>query len=166
MLTEVTLKVPQEVVPELKMLAEKLAGMEMANNHAGLLSYEEEDECVKEAINWLIQNLIIRRPRDYGLIMLAIDQGAIQGINGFNSGQGFIDYLKVLGFNTAVSRTTLFNMVKITVGDYPNWDFMDDPGQVETIRRRNVPRLFVSAYLRTKRMRENMKLNGNLNKVV
>ena len=113
------------------------------------------DLCMRQAIVELIEDGVIRRPRDYGWIMLALDQKAIKDFEGFSSHQAFIDYLKMLGVEALPCRTTLYNIYNITIGEYPEWTFLDEPNNSEILRRKNLIVRLISAYMRAKREKLN-----------
>lgn len=109
------------------------------------------DLCMKQAIMELIEDKVIRRPRDYGWIMLALEQKVVKDIDGFSSHQAFIDYLALLGVESLPGKTTLFRTYNITDGTYPDWTFLDHPKHEEELRRKNIIVRFLSAYMRAKR---------------
>ncbi len=119
------------------------------------------DECVKEAITTLLNDHVIRRPRDYAWLMIAFGQGAVgSDLNSITSPQAFINYLEFIGIKDVPCRTTLFNVQNITFGTFPNWTFSDTKKPNEIIRRKNIVTRFLSAYVSAKRR----ILNSNLNK--
>ena len=117
------------------------------------------DLCMKQAIMELIEDKVIRRPRDFGWIMLALEQKVIKDIDSFSSHQAFIDYLGLLGVESLPNRSTLFRAYAITEGVYPNWTFLDGSNQDEELRRKNVVVRFLSAFLRAKRSQCNNGCN-------
>jgi len=109
------------------------------------------DLCMRQAIMELIEDKVIRRPRDFGWIMLALEQKVVKDFEGFSSHQAFIDYLGLLGIKALPGKTTLFRTYNITDGTYPNWSFLDNPKHEEVLRRKNIIVRFLSAYMRAKR---------------
>lgn len=63
----------------------------------------------------------------------------------------FLNYLKVLGVENAPGKSTLYNNLVLIDGEYPEWEFADNPATAEVIRRRNVGKRFVNAYQTAKR---------------
>ena len=113
------------------------------------------DLCMKQAITELIGDKVIRRPRDFGWIMLALEQKVVKDFDSFSSHQAFIDYLGLLGVEALPGKTTLFRTYNITDGTYPDWTFLDNPKHEEELRRKNIVVRFLSAYMRAKRTKWN-----------
>ena len=63
----------------------------------------------------------------------------------------FISYLRILGFKNLPSRSSLYRIGDTILGTYPNWTFSDHPSHFEELRRRNIARLFLSAFNRFRR---------------
>lgn len=118
------------------------------------------DLCMKQAIDELQRDRVIRRPRDYGWIMSALDQGLVADIEPFTSPSRFREYLKLLDIQPLPSKTTISSAYNNVLGDFPDWTFMDDPDATEVLRRKNVVNRFRSAFMRAKRA----KLTTNLDK--
>ena len=113
------------------------------------------DLCMKQALTELIKDHVIRRPRDLGWIMLALEQKVVKDFDSFSSHQAFIDYLGMLGVEMLPGKTTLFRTYTITDGTYPDWTFLDNPKHEEELRRKNIIVRFLSAYMRAKRTKWN-----------
>ena len=124
-----------------------------------IVTEDNKDLCAKIAFETLIINKVIRRPRDYAWIMMAMEQKVIGDYDNFRSPQSFIDFLQQLGIEKLPGRTTLFDAYSITLGSYPEWTFTDNPSADESLRRKNVVKQFLSAYGRAKR--ENPNRNPN-----
>ena len=156
---ELTLRVPEAVAPEMKKLAEKLAGM-VGGHVDDLLEAEDLDMFFAKAIDVLQKDRVIVRPRDFGWIMAALDQGLIAEIEPFVSPTRFRMYMKILGIQPVPSKTTIASAYNCVVGDFPHWGFLDEPDVTEVLRRKNVVVRFRSAFARAKRE----KLAGKLDK--
>lgn len=78
---EITLRVPEELVPELEALAKKLAILVAGTDED--LSADDYDTSFREAILELIKDSVIRKPRDYAWIMAAINDGYVDGAEPF-----------------------------------------------------------------------------------
>ena len=148
---EITIRVPDDMAQLVEQWAQWIPEMEVVREVDNMMSEDVRDLCARTAFDTLLEEKAIRRPRDYAWIMLAMDQEAIDDFEGFRSHQDYIDYLKEIGVDGVPSRTTLFNMENMTMGDYPDWTFLDEPSPNEALRRKNLVKLFLSAYRRAKR---------------
>ena len=124
-----------------------------------IVTEEKRDLCAKTAFNTLLENNVIRRPRDYAWIMMAMNEGVIDDFKCEMSLQGFIDYLKELGFKGLPCRTSLYNAYAKTLKSFPEWKFVDVDDAGEILRRKNVVVQFMSAYGVAKRGIMNRMLN-------
>ena len=79
---ELTIRVPEAVAPEIKMLAEKLASV-VEGRDDDWLEGDDFNAFFKMAIDELRNDRVIVRPRDYGWIMAALDQGVVADIERF-----------------------------------------------------------------------------------
>lgn len=104
------------------------------------------DRCVKYAINTLRRNGVFRHVYDYTWIMMAINQGLIEGLDAFRSPQAFLDYLTELGIDKLPTRFSISLAYSKTLDTYPNWTFIDVADACEILRRKNVVKQFLSAY--------------------
>ena len=118
------------------------------------------DQCMKLAIETLRTNKVFRHMYDYTWIMLALNDGVLEEYDGFKSPQAFLDYLYEIGIDGLPSRITLFLANSKTLDSYPNWTFLDVDSASEILRRKNVVKQFMSAYIKAKYG----YLNKNLNK--
>lgn len=109
------------------------------------------DLCVAMAINELRDRHVLRRAYDYTYIMLVINQENIDRHLFFASPQDYIDYLSMLDVNRIPGKTSIYDMMSCTRGEYPNWQFSDRSDNVETLRRNNIAKQFLSAYYRARR---------------
>jgi hypothetical protein len=148
---EITLRVPDDMVALIEQLAQHLEGVEIADVCDGTLTETDIDQCFRQAFMELKQDNVIRKPRDYAWIMMALEQNVIKDVNGFSSHQAYIDYLEMLGVEDVPGRTTLFRAYNLTVGTYPDWTFLDTPKKEEVLRRKNIIVRFSSAFMRAKR---------------
>ena len=156
---EITLRVNDEMAAVIVQLVKHLEGVEMVCSMDSSMNDDDRALCVRQAFDSLLADHAIRRPRDYAWIMMAANQGALDDFSAFCSHQDYIDYLKTIGLMEVPSRTTLYNAENMTLDEYPNWQFMDEPTASETLRRTNLVKLFLSAYRRAKRALLNEKLN-------
>ncbi len=157
---EITLRVPDDMVALIEQWAERIPEMEVVCSVDSIVTEDVRDLCAKAAFETLLINNVIRRPRDYAWIKMALDQNVIPDFKGFYSDQNFIDYLQQLGIERLPGRTTLYDAYSITLDRYPDWTFTDNPDADEALRRKNVVKQFLSAYGRAKRE----KANSNPNK--
>lgn len=109
------------------------------------------DLCVAGAIRELQESGKIKHPSDYAYIMLASNESTLKGLPSFCSPQEFIDYLKELELDRLPGRNTLYDAMNKTLGRYPDWEFSDAPKPAESLRRKNVARLFLSGFSKLKR---------------
>ncbi len=158
---QIVLRVEDSAYEILKNTFTLMNGVEVEEVHDAVDITELRDDCVKEAITKLLDDRIIRRPRDYAWLMIAIGQGVVgSDFKSITSPQAFINYMKYIGIKDVPCRTTLFNVQNITFGIFPNWTFSDTQKPNEIIRRKSLVTRFLSAYGSAKRR----KLNNNLNK--
>jgi hypothetical protein len=120
---------------------------------------DDRDACMRYAINTLRNNKVFRYSFDYAWIMMAMNEGVIDDFKCEMSLQGFIDYLKELGFKGLPCRTSLYNAYAKTLKSFPEWKFVDVDDAGEILRRKNVVVQFMSAYGVAKRGIMNMMLN-------
>ena len=132
---EITLKVSDEMAQLVGQLVGHLEGVEIVATGECDDSIEFCDQCVLSALTTLRENKVIVHPYDFTWIMAAINQYAVDGIEGFRSSNAFVKYLKVLGVEDV----------------YPTWTFSDTDEPCEVRRRRNVAIQFVAAYNKAKR---------------
>ena len=109
------------------------------------------DRFVTQALAVLLQNGVMTHPFDYTWIMVAIGDGAVEGMGGFKSPQSFMDYLSSLGVEHIPSRTTLSTFYNKVWGTYPDWEFFDTEDPQEILRRKNVVRQLISALNKAKK---------------
>lgn len=109
------------------------------------------DLCVARAIKTLVNRRTLRYAYDYSFIMLAINQGLVDKQLFFFNPLEFIDYLKEIGIEKLPGKSSLYDAIAQIHGSYPDWTFLDHPSAFENIRRKNVCKQFLSAFLMEKR---------------
>ena len=109
------------------------------------------DMCVARAIKTLVKRRTLRYAYDYSFIMLAINQGLVDKQLFFFNPLEFIDYLKEIGIEKLPGKSSLYDAIAQIHGSYPDWTFGDHPSAFENIRRKNVFKQFLSAFLMEKR---------------
>ena len=111
------------------------------------------DQCVGNAIRSLVESNTIRHAYDYAYIMMGINQGLVDKQLFFVSPQEYLDYLNELVDSNLPGKSTLYNTIGKTYGKYPDWTFTDKPTTFESLRRKNVFKQFLSAFMKEKRAR-------------
>ncbi len=143
---EITFRVPDEMVPLMEEWAKHIPEMEIVSlKESGRYELDEMNRRMALALKILRQNGAVRYGYDYTWIMVAIGDGAIEGLSGFRSPQSFMDYLASLGVAQVPSRTTLSTWYGKVIGTYPDWVFTDTEDPQEILRRKNVVRQLISA---------------------
>lgn len=149
---EITLRVPDELAPELEALVKKLARVvENGVEEDVLLTIDEQDQCVAEAILMLQKDKVIRSPRDFAWVMMVMNQQVLNDFEVYFTAISFIDYLKSLNIENRPGKSSLYDNCALVMNDFPEWEFADEPSHSEVVRRRNVGKRFLSAYIRAKR---------------
>jgi len=143
--------VPDELVPELEALVRKLARVVEREEDEVLLTIDEQDRCVAKAIRTLQKDKVIRSPRDYAWIMTVMNQQVLADFEVYFTAMSFIDYLKSLNIENCPGKSSLYDNCALVTNDFPEWEFIDGPSHSEVVRRRNVGRRFLSAYVQAKR---------------
>ena len=69
----------------------------------------------------------------------------------YNTPISFIDYLKMLKIEKLPSKSVLYDNCALVENTFPDWEFSDCPNSSETVRRRNVAKRFLNAFMRAKR---------------
>ena len=151
MLVEITVKVPAEVAPEIRALAEKLAKIHVGGSDEVDLPLERLDWCMAQAINELIKDKVIRSSRDYAWILTAMNEQVMDDFEEYYTPISFIDYLKMLKIEKLPGKSVLYDNCALVENTFPDWDFSDCPNSSETVRRRNVAKRFLNAFMRAKR---------------
>ena len=149
---ELIIRVPDDMAHLIEEWAKHIPEMELVNREkAESIGLGDMDCRMALALEALKQNKTIRHLYDYTWIMVAIGDGAIEGMGAFKSPQSFMDYLGTLGIKSIPSRTTLSTFNNRVVGTYPDWEFTDTDDPQEILRRKNVVRQLISALNRAKR---------------
>lgn len=137
---------------------EKLMGlMELCPSVIVESAYDSEsilnptDQCFASALSGMIHDHAFNSLSDYAYIMQLTIEDHLKCGTLFVNPDEFISYLKLLGFQDVPSRSSLYRILNTIVGTYPNWRFTDDPTGYEELRRKNIARLFLSAFCRCKR---------------
>ena len=110
----------------------------------------EREVCMKQVIETLRANKVFRHYYDYTWIMMALNEGLVDDFDAFRSPQAFLDYLYEIGIRELPSRITLSVAYAKTLDSYPDWTFIDVKKASETLRRKNVVKQFLSAYIKAK----------------
>ena len=90
---------------------------------------------MRQAIELLKEERVIRRPFDYTWVMVVVNQGFVEGLKPFVSYQSFREYLLEVGVRKVPCRSTLCNAYKKYSGRWPNWSFIDTEDPKEILRR-------------------------------
>lgn len=119
-------------------------------------SYEEVrkdvDICIEKAIFELKENGVFRKPSDYTYIMQVINSKKVKDAPFFLTPDMFRLYLKEIGVQPLPGRSTIYDTIQIMDSEYPHWTFIDPKiDEVETLRRNNVARQFLSTVGRLQR---------------
>ena len=148
---EITLRMSDEMAVIIEQLVEHIADVKVMDTGEYDDSIEFCDQCLLSAMTTLRENKVIVHPYDFTWIMAAINQYAVDGIEGFRSSNAFVKYLKVLGVEDVPCRDTISSNINKVEDVYPEWTFSDTDEPYEVIRRRNVAIQFVAAYNKAKR---------------
>ena len=106
------------------------------------------DSCVASAIREMRQRLAFRSPCDYAYLMVAMNESVVKGLPFFYTPKDFIDYMHEADFDNLPGRSTVYNTIAKVRGKYPDWTFADDPKASEALRRKNLIKQFLSAFMR------------------
>ena len=109
------------------------------------------DLCVARAIRELQRRNVLLLSSDHTFIMLLSNQGLVDKRLFFNSPLDYIKYLKGLGIDNIPGKSRLYLMMGNTRKQYPEWEFSDCQDTGERLRRNNVARQFLSAFLKERR---------------
>jgi hypothetical protein len=163
-MTEITLRVPDQMAALIDNLAEYMPEVEIVAREEQPLDDDgltDIDRRVALAMSVLQRNGALRNLYDYTWIMVAIGDGMIEGLGAFRSPQSFMNYLRGLGVKNIPSRTTLSTWYGRVLGKYPDWEFTDTTDPKEILRRKNVFRQFQSALRLSKKERAEQKAEQN-----
>ena len=155
---EITFRVSDELALMFEECVKYIPGMEIVCRQKSIGCGLGDMDCkMSLVLEELSLNKTIRHLYDYTWIMVAIGDGAIEGMGAFKSPQSFMDYLGTLGIKSIPSRTTLSTFNNRVVGTYPDWEFTDTDDPQEILRRKNVVRQLISALNRAKRQTPEQK---------
>ena len=106
------------------------------------------DGFVAMAIREMRQTLAFRHPCDYAYLMVAMNQNVVKGLPFFYTPNDFIEYMREADFDNLPGRTTIYDTIAKVQGKYPEWTFTDAPKASEALRRKNLVKRFLSAFMR------------------
>ena len=106
------------------------------------------DGYVASAIREMRQRLAFRSPCDYAYLMVAMNESVVKGLPFFYTPKDFIDYMREADFDNLPGRSTVYNTIAKVKGKYPDWTFTDAPKASEALRRKNLIKQFLSAFVR------------------
>ena len=143
---EITLRVPESMVPLIEEWVKHIPEIELASlKESGAYEIDEINRRMSLALKILKENRAIRYGYDYTWIMVAIGDGVVNGLSGFKSPKSFIEYLINLGVKSVPSRSTVSTWFGRVIGKYPDWEFTDTKDPNEIMRRKNIVRQLLSA---------------------
>ena len=143
---EITLRVPESLVPLIEEWVRHIPEIELASlEESGVYEIDEINRRMALALKILKENRAIRYSYDYTWIMVAIGDGVVNGLSGFRSPKSFIEYLINLGVKSVPSRSTVSTWFGRVIGKYPDWEFTDTKDPNEIMRRKNIVRQLLSA---------------------
>ena len=116
------------------------------------------DAYVATAIREMRQMLAFRHPCDYAYLMVAMNESVVKGLPFFYTPKDFIEYMREAEFDHLPGRSTVYNTIAKVRGRYPDWTFTDAPKASEALRRKNIIKQFLSAFMRA----QTEKLDGLL----
>lgn len=126
-------------------------GVEVIANGDAIETRALVDKCVAMAIHELRSRKVLRFAYDYTYIMLVINQDMVDRHLFFSSPLDFISYLNQLEIDDIPGKTSIYYMMSCTRDRFPEWKFSDRFDNGETLRRNNVAKQFLSAFMRAKR---------------
>ena len=106
------------------------------------------DTYVASAIREMRQTLAFRYPCDYAYLMVAMNESVVKGLPFFYTPKDFIEYMRMSNFDGLPGRTTIYDTIAKVRGKYPDWTFTDAPKASEALRRKNLIKQFLSAFMR------------------
>ena len=106
------------------------------------------DAYVATAIREMRQTLAFRYPCDYAYLMMAMNESVVKGLPFFYTPKDFIEYMREAEFDHLPGRSTVYNTIAKVRGRYPDWTFTDAPKASEALRRKNLIKQFLSAFMR------------------
>ena len=106
------------------------------------------DAYVVSAIREMRQTLAFRYPCDYAYLMVAMNESVVKGLPFFYTPKDFLDYMRESKFDNLPGRSTVYNTIAKVKGKYPDWTFTDAPKASEALRRKNLIKRFLSAFMK------------------
>ena len=106
------------------------------------------DTYVASAIREMRRMLAFRYPCDYAYLMVAFNESVVKGLPFFYTPKDFLDYMREAEFDNLPGRTTIYDTIAKVKGKYPDWTFTDAPKASEALRRKNLIKQFLSAFMR------------------
>ena len=80
--------------------------------------------------------------------MVAMNESVVKGLPFFYTPKDFIEYMREAEFDHLPGRSTVYNTIAKVRGRYPDWTFTDAPKASEALRRKNIIKQFLSAFMR------------------
>ena len=149
---QVVLRIEDSAFKDFKAFLSLCPSIEMVEEYSDLEVRKNLDICIEEAIRELRKGKVFRKPSDYTYIMQVINDRQVKDAPYFHTPDVFLGYLEQLGFDGLPGRSTIYDTRKMMCGEYPNWVFNDPQIDViETLRRNNVARQFLSALFKAQR---------------
>jgi hypothetical protein len=106
------------------------------------------DAYVASAIREMRQTQAFRNLCDYAYLMVAMNESVVKGMPFFYTPKDFIDYMREADFDHLPGRSTIYNTMAKVQGKYPDWTFADAPKASEALRRKNLIKQFLSAFMK------------------
>lgn len=106
----------------------------------------DQDERVRKALEAVEEDNNFRHLYDWAWVRVAMMDERVD-IN-FDSSDDFIDYLRRMGVTNLPCRSALNKKIKLVRVKGDSYNYTDTNDHVETTRRNNIARRFISAYLK------------------
>ena len=149
---QVVLRIEDSAFENFKAMISLCPAIEMVDEYSDLEVRRQLDICIEVAIRELRKGKVFRKPSDYTYIMQVINDRQVKDAPYFHTPDVFLGYMEQLGLDGLPGRSTLYDTRKMMSGEYPNWVFNDPQVDVvETLRRNNVARQFLSALFKAQR---------------
>ena len=149
----VVLRIEDSAFDNFKAFVHLCPSIEIVEEYSELEVRNHVDICIEKAIFELQKNRVFRKPSDYTYVMQVINNKKVKDAPFFLTPDVFRLYLKEIGVQPLPGRSTIYDTIQILKGEYPHWTFNDPKvDEVETLRRNNVARQFLSAYFKAQRV--------------
>ena len=102
----------------------------------------------KQTMDGYVASAIREMRQRYAYLMVAMNESVVKGLPFFYTPKDFIDYMREADFDNLPGRSTVYNTIAKVKGKYPDWTFTDDPKASEALRRKNLIKQFLSAFVR------------------